>query len=207
LERGYWNYDYLAQYLAARGYAVLQIHEATEPFEWSDDDGFRFWPKAVANVVAATDRLVADGTADRDRICVAGLHYGGHTALMSAIEQPDRYACIVSIGGIADPAAMAAIWGHEPAARLIRRDDLVRKQGSPIERVDEITAPVLIVHAGLDIEAPLSQARDFARRLRRRDKDVTFVGYSEATGDFRPRLDRMDMLDRVGEFLRAHLDR
>jgi len=211
--RDYWNYDFLVQYLVANGYAVLQSnYRGSDGYgrKWLGEGGFRGWPRAIADIAAGADYLVRLGIADANRLCTVGWSYGGYAALMSAIEQPKKYRCVASIAGVTDPgelsrSEMRFIGGSRALAFIGAGDPEVRKAGSPSTRAKEIQVPVLLAHAKQDLNVPFAQSADFAKALKRSQKDVEFIEYDYAEHDIRPERYRVDLLTRLGAFLEMHL--
>jgi dipeptidyl aminopeptidase/acylaminoacyl peptidase len=207
--RDYWTYDFLVQYLAASGYAVLQSnYRGSDGYgnAWRGEGGFRDWRRAIGDIAAGTQYLVKEGIADPKRICAVGWSYGGYAALMSVIENPKTYRCVVSIAGVTDPAALAAraesFVGGAAAGEFIGANDPdVRVKGSPIQRAKEIAVPVLLVHARHDLNVPFGQSETFATALGRAHKDVEFVTYDYAEHNIAPERYRIDLLARLGAFL------
>src|SRR5262249_41092997 len=155
---------------------------------------------------AGAEYMVREGIADPKRVCAVGWSYGGYAALMSVIEQPTRYRCVVSIAGVTNPSNLSAreanfIGGAGAAGFLGDKDPAVREQGSTTKRVAEIKVPVLLVHAREDLNVPFRQSEDFARTLRGANKDVKFVEYDHAEHSIRPERYRVDLLTQLGEFL------
>jgi dipeptidyl aminopeptidase/acylaminoacyl peptidase len=209
--RDYWAYDFLAQFLAASGYAVLQSnYRGSDGYggEWLGEGGFRGWRRALGDIGAGARYLVEQGIADRERMCVVGWSYGGYAALMSAVEHGDKYRCAVSIAGVTDPLALSAgmrqFVGGLGSRTFIGAGDDVFKAGSPLERAGEIDVPVLLIHPHEDANVPFAQSEAFARALERARKDVEFVEYEQAEHDISPERYRIDLLARLAEFLGAH---
>jgi dipeptidyl aminopeptidase/acylaminoacyl peptidase len=211
--RDYWAYDFLVQYLVANGYVVLQSNyrgSSGYGAEWLGEGGFHDWRRAIADVNAGAEYLVREHIADPRRICTVGWSYGGYAALMSAIEQPKTYRCVVSIAGVTDPAALARnagnfVGGAQVGEFVGATDPEVRKAGSPDVRAAEIAAPVLLIHAEHDLNVPFKQSSEFAKTLKKAHKDVTFIEYQYAQHDIRPERYRIDLLARVGAFLEKNI--
>ncbi len=208
--RDYWTYDFLVQYLVASGYAVLQSNyrgSAGYGAAWQGEGGFKEWRKAIGDVNAGVDYLVREHIADADHVCVVGWSYGGYAALMSAIDQPKAYRCVVSIAGVTDPGALGRVYTGSSDTRefLGNTDPDVRKAGTPDVRAAELAVPVLLVHAERDTNVPFRQSVDFAKTLKRAHKDVEFIEYGHAAHDIRPERYRIDLLARVGAFLKKNI--
>ncbi len=209
--RDYWSYDFLVQFLAANGYAVLQSnYRGSDGYgsEWQGAGGFRNWRVAIGDIVDGAEYLVREGIADPDRICAVGWSYGGYAALMSAIEQPKRFRCVVSIAGVTDPVALGdnarRFVGGRSAQAFIGTAEQLRG-GSPIDRAAELSVPVLLAHGRRDLNVPFAQSQSFARTLTRAKKDVQFVEYEFAQHSIEQDRYRIDLLTRVAEFLGQHL--
>ena len=97
----YW----LAQFLAARGYAVIQPnYRGSAGFSdaWLGEKGFKAWRTSIGDVTAAAHWLSSQGIADPDRLAIVGWSYGGYAALQSAVTEPGLYKAVVAIAPITD---------------------------------------------------------------------------------------------------------
>ncbi len=210
--RDYWTYNFLAQFLAANGYAVLQAnYRGSDGYgkTWQGEGAFREWRRAMTDIAAGTDYLIAEGIADPEKICAVGWSYGGYAALMSVIEDKEQYRCVVSIAGVTDPKALGFnamnFIGGRGAREFIGED--AETNGSPLARVDEIAVPVLLVHGVQDANVPRAQSVTLARALERAEREVQFVEYDLAEHSITPERYRTDLLARLGEFLDENLQR
>ena len=108
--RDSWGFDPMVQFMASRGYAVLQVNfrgSTGYGDEWYDA-GLRNWGTVmVDDITAATNWAISQGIADPAHVCIVGWSYGGYAALMSAVREPDLYKCAVSIAGVSDLRALA----------------------------------------------------------------------------------------------------
>ncbi len=149
------------------------------------------------------------GIADPDRICVVGWSYGGYAALLSGVEEPDRYRCLVSIAGVTDPRTLIDDYRHflnrKAMQKFIGRDAEVIKRGSPLKRASEISAPVLLFHGDQDVNVPIGHSKKMAKALKRAKKSVEYIEYEDVEHSIRRNGYRIDMLDRIGSFLDAHI--
>jgi dipeptidyl aminopeptidase/acylaminoacyl peptidase len=210
--RDYWRFDFLAQYLAAKGYVVLQSNyrgSAGYGDEWAGQGGFRDWRRAVGDIADGADYLAREGLADANRICIVGWGYGGYAALMSVIENAGLYRCVASIAGITDTRKHGAVGlgyvGGLAERAFVGRSDDVLDAGSPMQRVDQIDVPVLLFHGRQDGDVLLKQSADLAKSLQRTRRDAQFVEYEYAEHDIRPAGDRLDLLTRLTSFLGEYL--
>ena len=210
--RDYLRFDFLAQYLAAKGHAVLQINfrgSAGYGYEWAGQGGYRDWRRAISDISDGTGFLVLEDLVDHRRICIGGWGYGGYAALMSVIEDVGLYRCVFSIAGVTDTRSHGAVdlqyVGGAATRSFIGTSGDVLKAGSPIKRAKEIRAPTLLFHGKRDADVRAQQSAALARALRRARHDPVLVEYEYAEHDIRSEHDRTDMLTRLGSFLGEHL--
>jgi dipeptidyl aminopeptidase/acylaminoacyl peptidase len=210
--RDYWGYDWLVQFFAAKGYAVLQSNyrgSGGYGTDWAGEGGFRAWRTAVNDLTDGAKYLVEQGVVDPARICVVGWSYGGYAALMSGVVEPERYRCLVSIAGVTDPEMLIEDLAHfmNKAAmqKFISRADEVINRGSPLRRASEIRAPVLLFHGEDDLNVLIHHSQRMAKALKRAKKSVEYIEYEDVEHSIRRNDYRVDMLDRIGSFLDAHI--
>jgi dipeptidyl aminopeptidase/acylaminoacyl peptidase len=185
--RDYPIFDWLAQFLASRGYAVLQPQfRGSAGFgDAFREAGYRQWGGLMQDDVTDGVRaMIEQGIADPHRVCIVGASYGGYAALAGAAFTPDLYSCAVSISGVADlPALMretVPIYGGALSttlsiwkARIGAPNDSNLSAKSPINAVNSIKIPVLIVYGTGDGVVPNEQSERMARALKAAGKDVT----------------------------------
>ncbi len=178
------GFNLWAQFLANRGYVVLQpnFRGSRGYGECYESLGHGTWGRAMQDDLADGARwLVAEGLADPDRICVAGGSYGGYASLMAVVRDPDVFQCAASINGVTDIRRMLREDGEydsrhsefkRVAGRLTKGElDLI----SPLDRADEINAPMLLVHGEDDRNVSIRHSRQLANKLERDGKPVTFI--------------------------------
>ena len=103
--RDEWTFDWLPQFLAARGYAVIQPNfrgSAGYGDDWLAKNGFQGWRTAIGDITAAAKYLASSGIADTNRLAIVGWSYGGYAALLSGAEQPALYKAVVAIAPVTD---------------------------------------------------------------------------------------------------------
>jgi dipeptidyl aminopeptidase/acylaminoacyl peptidase len=210
--RDYWEFDWIAQYLAAKGYAVLQSNyrgSGGYGSDWAGEGGFRAWRTAINDLADGAMYLVEQGVVDPARICVVGWSYGGYAALMSGVEKSERYRCLVSIAGVTDPAMLIEDSKYQinraAVQKFIGQDDEVLKRGSPLKRASEVRAPVLLFHGDEDVNVRIHHSQKMAKALKRAKKSVEFIEYEDVEHSIRRNGYRVDMLDRIGSFLDSHI--
>jgi dipeptidyl aminopeptidase/acylaminoacyl peptidase len=209
--RDSWGFDWLAQFFVSQGYAVLQSNyrgSGGYGDEWTGDGAFREWKRAMTDIEYGLRHLVEQGLSDPDRICAVGWSYGGYAALLSAIEFPERYRCVVSIAGVSDPVLLVRDdWGlsQKYMKSLISRKTEDVEGGSPRKRASEIQVPVLLFPGDRDVNVPIKHSELMETALRRAKKQVELVEYKDVDHGIPRQKLRIDMLRRIGIFLDENL--
>lgn len=212
------GFDWWTQFLATRGYVVLQpqfrgsVGFGAELFR----AGHRQWGRGMQDDISAGVRhLVDKGVVDAARVCIVGASYGGYAALAGAAFTPELYACAASINGIADIPNMAGFirersGDDSDSYRSFR--DLIGKPSdedltrfSPARSIGSIRAPILLVHGVNDTVVPFSQSADFARQLREGGKRCQLVELPGEDHWLSSGESRLILLKTMESFLAQHL--
>ena len=172
-----WSFDTDAQFLASRGYLVLQVN-----FRGSQGRGYRFeragylkWGTRIQDDLLDGVRwAIAQGYANPDRICSYGASFGGYSALMTAARAPELIKCAVGSMGVYDLKMMyskgdikSTAFGRNYLARVIGRDDSELEANSPVSLASRIQAPVLLIHGEADERVPFAQSKAMKAALER----------------------------------------
>ena len=213
------QFDWWPQFMASRGYAVLQPN-----FRGSSGYGIAFrnagygeWAGKVQDDVAAgAKKLVSDGIADPKRICIVGASYGGYAALAGVTFQPNLYACAISYAGLSDLARVryrltqntgngssavtewdqymgaSDVSGHEDAA-------------SPAKHAEQVKVPVLLLHSENDVTVPIEQSEIEQSALQSAGKQIEFVRLAGDDHYLHEEKVRIQLLTEVERFLKAHI--
>ncbi|MDV3458678.1 alpha/beta fold hydrolase [Sphingomonas sp. HF-S4] len=212
--RDSWGYDPWVQYLADRGYAVLQpnYRGSTGFGRAFREKGDGQWGRGMQDDVDdGVDWLAAQGIADSKRVCIMGASYGGYAAMWAAAQASPRYRCAVSFAGISDVDAQLA-FDRKTFEEHDFRAWKARIQGSapslaalsPITRVARLTMPILIAHGAADTTVPADQSERLHLALKRLGRAHDYVVYAGQGHTLEGPADNADFLDRVGAFLAAH---
>lgn len=204
-----WNWQ--AQFLASRGYAVLQPNyrgSAGYGQAFADLGEGQWGLKMQDDLNDAIDWMVGEGMADAGRVCIMGSSYGGYAALRAAQRDGGKFRCAIAYAGMADLTAMIrygdrylnsnsrrASWQENaPDVRLV----------SPIHFAPEFSAPVLLMHGRKDLRVPVVQSREMAKKLKAAGKEHRYVEQPEADHHFSREADRIEFLKEVEAFLARH---
>jgi len=143
----------------------------------------------VADMVAALDRLVADGVADPARAALGGGSWGGYIALLGIGLHPDRWAAAVAVVPVAD--YVTAFADEAPGLQSFDRSlfgggpdevgDLYRER-SPLTYVDRVRTPVLVIAGDNDSRCPIQQVLNYVDALRARDGEIELRRFDAGHG-------------------------
>jgi dienelactone hydrolase len=212
--RDFPGFDWWSQFLATRGYAVLQpqFRGSTGFGEAFRRAGYRQWGGLMQDDISdGVADLVSQGIADPQRVCIVGGNYGGYAALAGAAFTPTLYRCAVSVNGVSDISEMLAYHAHRHTAVAYWQEhvgsqfDPVLKQKSPMHAAERVNAPVLLLHASNDPVVPFSQSIAMAHALTVAHKSVQLVPLPGDDHWLSRSETRTRMLQEVEKFLAAHL--
>lgn len=213
-------FDYQAQAIASRGYAVLQpnFRGSTGYGDAFREAGYGEWGRKMQTDLSDGVRwLAAQGMIDPARVCIVGGSYGGYAALAGVTLDPGVYRCAVSWAGVSDLRRMlrdeARDTGYSDNATLRYWNRFMGADGigdgsldqrSPAFLAAKAEAPILLLHGRDDHVVPIVQSRVMSDALRRADKHHEFI---EMDGEdhWLSRSDtRERMLTETLRFLQAH---
>ena len=211
------NYEPEVQFLANRGYAVLQVN-----YRGSTGFGIKFFNAGnlqvglgmVEDLFDAVRWVVDQGIADPKRIAAMGGSMGGYATLRALEMRPDLFTCGVNECGPADEAvsfrSSPSYWSNI-LARWRRRagdadhDENWNRKISPLYHVDAIRAPLLIGQGKNDPRVTMANADAMVAALRKAKREVTYVVYPDEGHGFARPENQLDFYGRVEEFLAKHL--
>jgi dipeptidyl aminopeptidase/acylaminoacyl peptidase len=215
-----WGYSSEVQFFASRGYAVLQPqYRGTEGFGWRHlSSGYRKWGDEMQDDLEdGVKWAVAQGIADRSRVCFYGGSYGGYAAIWGAIKNAALIKCSVAMVAVtsidylfdnaqtdltrlAERTTLMDAWIGDPKTERARF-----KRVSPLENADKVGAPILLAYGGSDLRVPLVHGTDFRAALDKYHKEYEWVQYSSEGHGFNRDEDVFDFYRRVERFLAKHL--
>lgn len=203
-----------SQLLANRGYAVLHVN-----YRGSTGYGGQFMYAGVRELAGKTQNdiedgvrwAIANGIADPQRIAVHGDSFGGFSALSQMVRSPDLYACGVNIVGIADWQrwldAKPPYWrnqmhwwtlflgaSEEPTDRKRLRDE------SPLARIENIRAPLLVIHGANDVRVARQDSDEVVATLTRLGRPVQYVLFEDEGHSIRKWQNRLRMWRTIEDF-------
>ncbi|MES2263862.1 MAG: alpha/beta fold hydrolase [Pseudomonadota bacterium] len=217
-----WEWDAETQFLASRGYAVL------EP-EFRGSAGFgnkhfraglKQWGLAMQDDLAdAAQWAIAQGIADPKRICIAGASYGGYATLMGLVKNPELFKCGINWVGVTDIELMykdnsylsdlPQAWKEYGMPQRIGdpvKDAAQLKATSPLNLAARIRQPVLMAYGTEDRRVPLYHGRKFLDAVKAGgNQDVELVIYNGEGHGWALAKNRIDFWSRVEQFLAKNI--
>jgi dipeptidyl aminopeptidase/acylaminoacyl peptidase len=215
-----WGYNPDVQFLANRGYAVLQVN-----FRGSTGHGRRHLTAAIGEIgramhddlIDAVDWAIARGYADPDRIGIYGGSYGGYAALVGVTVTPGRFAAAVDYVGISDLAnflrtlpAFTRAYNVNSWYRYVGDPDVPEQEAdmrarSPITMVDEIRTPLLVAQGANDARVVQAESDNIVASLRERGVPVTYLVAEDEGHGFANPENRLWLYRAIEQHLAEHL--
>lgn len=205
--RDEWGFDWLPQFLAARGYAVLQPeYRGTAGYgdTWLNVNGFKNWRTSMSDIAASTKWLAAQGIADPKRTAIVGWSYGGYAALMEGETDPSLYKAVVAVAPVTDLETLKQDAASYTNAKIV--EDFVGSgphvvEGSPDRHADRIQVPVLLAHGDMDQNVRFWQSQKMDSALQSAGKQVEFLQYKGLDHQLEDSTARADLLTHIGALL------
>ncbi len=205
------DYDFLSQFLANRGYVVVQPN-----FRGSTGYGEDFERKGEGQLGLAmqddiTDGLrwaVAQGIADPKRSCIFGWSYGGYAAMWGIVKDPDQYRCAISMAGLSslskDQRSFDNKLDENEAKASWKRMAPDFEAVSPINFINKIKTPLLLLHGKKDVRVDVSQSTKMQAKMNAAGKSVELVVMPLADHNAGRQADRVTLLTAIETFLKKY---
>jgi dipeptidyl aminopeptidase/acylaminoacyl peptidase len=215
--RDTWGFNPLVQFLANRGYAVLQVNfrGSTGYGKAFLNAGNREWAgKMHQDLIDAKNWLVGQGVADPKRVAIMGGSYGGYATLVGLTFTPDEFACGVDIVGPSNIVTLLKTvppyWAPAKALFAKRVGDLEKeeeflKERSPLFKVNYITKPLLIGQGANDPRVKQAESDQIVEAMRKNGKPVEYVVYPDEGHGFARPENRLHFNAVTENFLAKHL--
>ncbi|MBC2651370.1 alpha/beta hydrolase family protein [Novosphingobium aerophilum] len=214
--RDHGDYDSDVQFLANRGYVVLQPQfRGSESYGKSfEEAGHAQWGRAMQDDLDdGMDWLVKRGIVDAKRTCLVGSSYGGYAALWGATRNPERYRCAVSFAGISDMPRSLKYQMNSMGDKQEREEWRQQVQGdptvdlrafSPLFSIDRLKVPVMLLHGTDDQTVQPKQSRLYADALKAAGKSYEYYEIANEGHGFSSQESAQLWYDKLDAFLAAH---
>jgi dipeptidyl aminopeptidase/acylaminoacyl peptidase len=215
--RDHWGFYPVVQWLANRGYAVLQVNYRGSTGYGKNflNAGNREWAgKMHEDLIDAATWLSMQGVSDPKRVAIMGGSYGGYAALVGVTFTPNFFACGIDIVG---PSNIVSLIQTIPpywapmlatfARRLgvLDKDEAFMKSRSPLFFVDKIVKPLLIGQGANDPRVKQAESDQIVAAMRKNGKPVEYLIYGDEGHGFARPENRMHFYSRVEQFLAQYL--
>jgi dipeptidyl aminopeptidase/acylaminoacyl peptidase len=214
-----WAWNGEVQFLATRGYAVLQpeFRGSTGFGQRHFRAGFKQWGLAMQDDLADAARwAIAQGVADASRVAIAGASYGGYAALMGLVKDPELFRCAVSWVGVSDLNLLYSAtwddispdfkrWGMPALLGDREKDAALLKANSPLTHAARIKNPLLMAYGGADHRVPIEHGRRLYEAIKGHNKNLEWVLYDKEGHGWALPETRVDFWGRVERFLARHI--
>ncbi|MDB2539215.1 S9 family peptidase [Flavobacteriales bacterium] len=217
--RDSWGFNPEIQFLANRGYAVLQMN-----FRGSTGYGRKFfeasfkkWGREMQDdITDGTQWLIDKGIADSTRIAIYGGSYGGYATLMGLVKEPKMYAAGVDYVGVSNMftfmKTIPPYW--EPMLEMmyemvgdVEKDSTMLREVSPVFHVDKIKAPLFIAQGANDPRVNVDESDQMVRAMKEKGIEVEYLVKKDEGHGFRNEENRFEFYRAMEKFLNLQLSK
>jgi len=217
--RDSWGFNPEVQFLANRGYAVLQMN-----FRGSTGYGKKFWESSFKqwgrtmqdDISDGVKWLVKEGIADSTRVAIYGGSYGGYATLAGVTLTPELYSCAVDYVGVANiftfMNSIPPYW--EPYRKMLyemvgdpRTDSLMLAEVSPVFHADKIKVPLLVAQGANDPRVKKAESDQMVSALRNRGVTVDYIVKDNEGHGFYNQENQLEFYGAMEKFFEKHLRR
>ncbi|NVJ66424.1 MAG: S9 family peptidase [Gammaproteobacteria bacterium] len=215
--RDNWRWDRRAQMLANNGYLVIQLDFRGSGGYGKDfrEKGKGEWgAKMQDDLTDVTKWAINEGYADKDRVCIHGVSYGGYASMQAVVKEPDLYKCSIPDAG---PYELRLQWDEADSFRYNRaagerylkwmlgdNDALRIKERSPAYHIDKLKAALFIVHGSEDVRVPIENAYFLEEKLKKAGKPYIKMYKKDGHG-FQKVEYRVELYEKMLEFLEQNI--
>lgn len=203
-----WGFDPHVQYLASRGYAVLQVNYRGSGSRGRGftGSGYRQWGTGIQDDIAdGVKHVIGQGLVDGSKVCIYGISFGGYSAMMNPIRNPGMYKCSIAYAGVYD---LPKLYGQRDGSKQNRSffsrtmgDDATQEAQSPVNQVAKLDVPMLLIHGKSDGVAPFDQYGAAQAALSHAGKTYESLVKADEGHGFYKEEDRVEAFERIGAFL------
>ena len=215
--RDSWTFIPEVQFLANRGFAVMQMN-----FRGSTGYGRKFWEagfkewggKMQDDITDGVHWLIRHGIADPERVAIYGASYGGYAVLEGLVKTPDLYAAGVDYVGVSNLftffKTIPPYWApylemmYEMVGHPEKDKDWFQEH-SPALNADKIVKPLLVAQGAKDPRVNINESNQIVEALRKRGVEVVYIVKENEGHGFQNEENRFDFYEAMEKFLNTHL--
>lgn len=214
-----WGFNPEIQFLANRGYAVLQMN-----FRGSTGYGRKFWEASFKewggtmqdDITDGVRWLIKEGIADSTRIAIYGASYGGYATLAGITKTPELYTCAVDYVGVSNMFtfmhSIPPYW--EPYRKMLyemvgdpKADSLALAKVSPVNNIDKIKCPLLVVQGANDPRVNKAESDQIVEALQKKGLAVEYIVKDNEGHGFYNQENQFEFYGAMEKFFEKHLRR
>jgi dipeptidyl aminopeptidase/acylaminoacyl peptidase len=217
--RDSWGFNPEIQFLANRGYAVLQMNfrGSTGYGRKFFESSFKKWGREMQDdITDGTQWLIDKGIADSTRIAIYGGSYGGYATLMGLVKEPKMYAAGVDYVGVSNMftfmKTIPPYW--EPMLEMmyemvgdVEKDSTMLREVSPVFHVDKIKAPLFIAQGANDPRVNVDESNQMVKAMKEKGIDVEYLVKKDEGHGFRNEENRFEFYRAMEKFLTLQLSK
>lgn len=213
-----WGFNFSnrsTQFLANRGYAVLQVNYRGSGGRGSKfiyDNYLKVGKEMQDDVTDATLWAINEGIADKDRVCIYGASYGGYAALMGVVREPDLYKCAIPYVGVFDIKIQkeSDTYRSEFGRKFLDEawgfsDEEFVRERSPIYHLDKLKAALFFVHGEKDLRVPIDQYEAVTAKLDQMGYPYESLVKKHEGHGFRDEDNQYELYTKIDAFLNKHI--
>ncbi|WEN16320.1 prolyl oligopeptidase family serine peptidase [Rhodanobacter sp. AS-Z3] len=211
----HWGFDDDAQFLASRGYLVLQVNYRGSSGRGGNFKaaGYHQWGTGIQqDLIDAVKWAIAENYADPQRICIYGASFGGYSAMMAPIRAPGMFKCAVGYAGIYDMGMRYTKGDTQEskagrnALRIQMGDDPAElAANSPVNLASKIDLPVFLIHGEDDQRAPFAQAKAMRAALDAAHKPYEWMSKPGEGHGFYSEENNIERYNKLQAFLKKYI--
>lgn len=231
--RDKFEFNFCHQWLASCGYGVLSVNfRLSGGFgkAFVNAGNGEWGGKAHLDVIDAVEACIDKGITEKTKLAIFGGSYGGYESLAALTFSPEYFTCCVAVCG---PSNLKTVLGHVPqfwefpskplsdTTVFFTKQAFITSMGgnpedhsgsehlekcSPLNHLDKIKAPLLLIHGKNDHVVAENESRQIYERMKKNDKEVTYILFSNEGHGFANFSNKMMYLDQAELFLSQHLN-
>jgi len=215
--RDTWRFNPEVQFLANRGFAVLQMNYrgSTGYGKKFMEAGFKQWGKKMQDDISDGVRyLISEGIADKSRVGIYGASYGGYATLAGLTFSPDLYACGVDYVGVSNlfsfMETIPPYW--KPYLEMMyemvghpENDKELLASSTPLFHIDNIKAPLFVAQGAMDPRVKKSESDQIVHALREKNIEVEYMVKDNEGHGFSNEENRFEFYTAMEKFMEIHL--